>query len=79
LGLTGRIWVCVDAVDGRKSFDAARCHRHGRTGPGPPSGDASVFKNRRAILKILAWQGDGSPCTSAGSNGACPPSRPLPG
>ena len=60
LGSSGRIWVCVEPVDGRKSFDGlsavitAQLHRD------PLSGDLFVFKNRRGDrLKILAWQGDG--------------------
>ena len=60
LGLTGRIWLCVDPIDGRKSYDglagAVTTHLAGD----PLSGDLFVFKNRRGDrLKILAWQGDG--------------------
>jgi transposase len=60
LGLTGRIWLCTDPIDGRKSYDGlagvVTTHLTGN----PLSGDLFVFKNRRGDrLKILAWQGDG--------------------
>jgi transposase len=60
LGLSGRIWVCVQAVDGRKSFDGLAAVVTTHLGRDPLSGDLFVFKNRRGDrLKILAWQGDG--------------------
>jgi transposase len=60
LGLTGRIWVCVEPVDGRKSFDGLAAVVMAQLGRDPLSGDLFVFKNRRGDrLKILAWQGDG--------------------
>jgi len=60
LGLTGRIWVCVEAVDGRKSFDGLAAVVTTQLGRDPLSGDLFVFRNRRGDrLKILAWQGDG--------------------
>jgi transposase len=60
LGLTGRIWVCVEPVDGRKSFDGLSAIVTAQLARDPLSGDAFVFKNRRGDrLKILAWQGDG--------------------
>jgi transposase len=60
LGLTGRIWVCVEPVDGRKSFDGLSAAVSTHLGRDPLSGDLYVFKNRRGDrLKILAWQGDG--------------------
>jgi transposase len=60
LGLTGRIWVCVDPVDGRKSFDGLSSVVTAHLNRDPLSGDLFVFKNRRGDrLKILAWQGDG--------------------
>lgn len=60
LGLTGRIWVCVDPVDGRKSFDGLAATVTTHLQRDPLSGDLFVFKNRRGDrLKILAWQGDG--------------------
>jgi transposase len=60
LGLSGRIWVCVEPVDGRKSFDGLGAVVTTQLGRDPLSGDLFVFKNRRGDrLKILAWQGDG--------------------
>ena len=60
LGTSGRIWVCVDPVDGRKSFDGLAAVVTSQLGGDPLSGDLFVFKNRRGDrLKILAWQGDG--------------------
>jgi len=60
LGLTGRIWLCVDPVDGRKSFDGLAGVVTAHLAGDPLSGDLFVFKNRRGDrLKILAWQGDG--------------------
>jgi transposase len=60
LGLTGRIWVCIGPVDGRKSFDGLTAVVTAQLSRDPLSGDLFVFKNRRGDrLKILAWQGDG--------------------
>ena len=60
LGFSGRIWVCVQPVDGRKSFDGLSAVVTTQLGRDPLSGDLFVFKNRRGDrLKILAWQGDG--------------------
>src|SRR5262249_31041303 len=60
LGLTGRIYVCVEPQDGRKSFDRLSAVLAGRLGRDPLSGDLFVFRNRKGDrLKILAWQGDG--------------------
>ena len=60
LGLTGRIWVCLAPVDGRKGFDGLAAVVRAELGRDPLSGDLFVFKNRRGDrLKILAWQGDG--------------------
>ena len=60
LGLTGRIWVCVEPVDGRKSFDGLSAVVTRHLARDPLSGDLFVFKNKRGDrLKILAWQGDG--------------------
>ena len=60
LGLTGRIYVCVEPQDGRKSFDGLSAVVTGRLGRDPLSGDLFVFRNRRGDrLKVLAWQGDG--------------------
>ena len=60
LGLTGRIWVCVQPQDGRKSFDGLQAVVRDHLARDPLSGDLFVFRNRRGDrLKILAWQGDG--------------------
>jgi transposase len=60
LGSTGRIWVCVQPVDGRKSFDGLSAIVTAHLAQDPLSGDLFVFRNHRGDrLKILAWQGDG--------------------
>jgi transposase len=60
LGLTGRIYVCAEPVDGRKSFDGLAAVVTSHLARDPLSGDLFVFKNRRGDrLKILAWHGDG--------------------
>ena len=60
LSLTGRIWICTQAVDGRKSFDGLQAVVTTHLGKDPLSGDLYVFRNKRGDrLKILAWQGDG--------------------
>jgi transposase len=60
LGLSGRIWICVQPVDGRKSFDGLSAIVTSHLARDPLSGDLFVFRNRRGDrLKILAWQGDG--------------------
>ena len=60
LGTSGRIWVCVDPVDGRKSFDGLAAVVTSQLGGDPLSGDLFVFKNRRGDrLKILYWDRDG--------------------
>jgi transposase len=60
LGLTGRIWLCTEPVDGRKSYDGLAAVVTSYLKGDPLSGDLFVFKNRRGDrLKILAWQGDG--------------------
>jgi transposase len=60
LGLTGRIWICVQPQDGRKSIDGLAAVVTAHLTRDPLSGDLYVFRNRRGDrLKILAWQGDG--------------------
>lgn len=60
LGLTGRIWICVEPQDGRKSFDGLAGVVTAHLSRDPLSGDLYVFRNKRGDrLKILAWQGDG--------------------
>ena len=60
LGLTGRIWICIEPQDGRKSIDGLQGVVRDHLARDPLSGDLYVFRNRRGDrLKILAWQGDG--------------------
>ncbi len=60
LGLTGRIWVCVEPQDGRKGIDGLAAAVTAHLARDPLSGDLFVFRNKRGDrLKILAWQGDG--------------------
>ena len=60
LGLTGRIWVCLQPQDGRKGFDGLAAVVTNYLRRDPLAGDLYVFRNRRGDrLKILAWQGDG--------------------
>ncbi len=60
LGLTGRIWICIAYIDGRKSFDGLSAVVTSHLERDPLSGDLFVFRNKRGDrLKILAWQGDG--------------------
>ena len=60
LGLTGRIYVCLQPQDGRKSFDGLAAAVRAHLARDPLSGDLFVFRNKRGDrLKILAWQGDG--------------------
>jgi transposase len=59
-GLTGRIWICIEPQDGRKSFDGLAGVVTSQLSRDPLSGDLYVFRNKRGDrLKILAWQGDG--------------------
>ena len=56
LGLTGRIWICVEPQDGRKSFDGLAGVVASQLSRDPVSGDLYVFRNKRGDrLKILAW------------------------
>ncbi len=47
LGLTGRIWICVEPQDGRKSFDGLAAVVASHMARDPLSGDLYVFRNRR--------------------------------
>lgn len=77
LGLSGRIWICVQPVDGRKSFDGLSAIVTSHLARDPLSGDLFVFRNRRGDrLKILAWQGDGFALPAAtGARHLCLPQR----
>jgi transposase len=60
LGLTGRIWVCLQPQDGRKGIDGLAAVVTTHLARDPLSGDLFVLRNRRGDrLKLLAWQGDG--------------------
>jgi transposase len=60
LGLTGRIWLCIDPVDGRGSSDGLARVVTSHLAGDPLSGDLFALKNRWGDrLKILAWQCDG--------------------
>lgn len=60
LGLTGRIHLAVEPVDGRKGIDGLAGVVRAALQCDPASGDMFVFRNRRGgSLKILAWMGDG--------------------
>jgi transposase len=60
LGLSGRILLAVDPVDGRKGIDGLGGVVRSVLKGDPLSGDLFVFKNRTGDkLKILAWMGDG--------------------
>jgi transposase len=60
IGLTGRIWVCLQPQDGRKGIDGLAAIVATHLARDPLGGDLFVFRNRRGDrLKILAWQGDG--------------------
>jgi transposase len=60
LGLTGRIWVCLQPQDGRKGMVGLAAVVTTHLGRDPLGGDLFVFRNRRGDrLKILAWQDDG--------------------
>ena len=46
LGLTGRIWVCLQPQDGRKSFDGLAAVVTAHLGRDPLSGDLFVFREQ---------------------------------
>jgi transposase len=60
LSPTLRIFLCLEAVDLRKSFDSLGALVQQALGHDPLSGHWFVFHNRaRDRLKILAWEEDG--------------------
>src|SRR5262249_55996216 len=57
---TLRIFLCLEAVDLRKSFDSLGALVRQSLGYDPLSGHWFVFRNRAGDrLKILAWEEDG--------------------
>jgi transposase len=60
LSPTIRIFLCLDTVDLRKSFDGLAALVQQALGDDPLSGHWFVFRNRAGDrLKILAWEEDG--------------------
>jgi transposase len=60
LSPTLRIFLCLEAVDLRKSFDSLGVLVRQALGHDPLSGHWFVFRNRAGDrLKILAWEEDG--------------------
>jgi transposase len=60
LSPTLRIFLCLEAVDLRKSFDSLGALVRQALGHDPLSGYWFVFRNRTGDrLKILAWEEDG--------------------
>lgn len=60
-----KIFVCVEAVDMRLSFDALSGLVHSHFGMNPLSGHLFVFvSKRRDRMKILVWDVDG--CATRG-------------
>jgi transposase len=55
-----RIWLAVEAVDGRKGFDTLAGYVRQSLGHDPLCGDLFVFRNRSASrVKILFWDRNG--------------------
>lgn len=49
LGMTGRIWVCLQPQDGRKGMDELAAVVTTHLGRNLLGGDLLVFRNRRGI------------------------------
>jgi transposase len=55
-----RVWVCLAAVDMRKSFHGLAAVARSSLGGDPLDGSVFLFTNRRRDLsKILCWDGNG--------------------
>jgi len=55
-----RVFVCLEAVDMRRSFDGLAALAEQVTGQEPLSGHLFVFRSRRGDrVKILVWEQDG--------------------
>jgi transposase len=60
LALPGRVFLCLEATDMRKSFDGLMGLVQSRLGQDPLSGDLFVFRSRRGDrIKLLWWDEDG--------------------
>jgi transposase len=59
LALPGRIFVCTQPADMRKSFDGLATLVHEHLGGDPLSGDLFVFRSKRGDrVKLLWWSDD---------------------
>ena len=55
-----RIFVCLEPVDMRRSFDGLAAQAERVMGQDPKSGQLFVFRSRRGDrVKILSWDADG--------------------
>ena len=61
LSLDGRrrIWLCTIPTDMRRSFDGLSALVRNELGVDPTSGNWFAFVNRRTMMKVLAFDGDG--------------------
>jgi transposase len=60
LALPGRIFVCTQPADMRKSFDGLAALVGAHLGCDPLSGDLYVFRSKRGDrIKLLYWNDDG--------------------
>jgi transposase len=60
LALPGRIFVCTQPVDMRRSFDGLAALVQQHLGCDPLSGDLFVFRSKRGDrVKLLYWNDDG--------------------
>ena len=60
LALPGRIFVCTQSADMRKSFDGLAALVQEHLGCDPLSGDLFVFRGKRGDrVKLLYWNDDG--------------------
>ena len=60
LSLPSRVFLCLEPVDMRKSFDGLANLVRERLGGDPLSGDLFVFRGRRnGGVRLLYWLGDG--------------------
>jgi hypothetical protein len=51
LGTTGRVWVCVTPVDGRKSYDGLAAVVTAQLGRDPASGDLLILPSLPPCLR----------------------------